>query len=101
MVFSMMIRWYNMMDSLYLLISSVYLSREEQRTGFTENIMNVEAYMETLMLNEMEVQRLLDPDVLLDALAEGFKALSEGQVDAPKRIGITVPDTGFLLSMPA
>lgn len=57
--------------------------------------------METLMLNEMEVQRLLDPDMLLDALAEGFKALSEGQVDAPKRIGITVPDTGILLSMPA
>jgi ornithine cyclodeaminase/thiomorpholine-carboxylate dehydrogenase len=57
--------------------------------------------METLMLNEMEVQRLLDPDMLLDALAEGFKALSEGLVDAPQRIGVTVPDTGLLLSMPA
>ncbi len=57
--------------------------------------------METLMLNESEVERLLDPDMLLDALAEGFKALSEGFVDAPKRIGVTVPDTGFLLSMPA
>ena len=57
--------------------------------------------METLMLNETEVQRLLDPDMLLDALAEGFEALSEGHVDAPKRIGVTVPDTGFLLSMPA
>ena len=57
--------------------------------------------METLMLNEMEVQRLLDPNMLLDALAEGFKALSEGLVDAPKRIGVTVPDKGFLLSMPA
>jgi ornithine cyclodeaminase/thiomorpholine-carboxylate dehydrogenase len=56
--------------------------------------------METLMLNETEVQRLLDPDMLLDALAEGFKALSEGHVDAPKRIGVTVPDTGILLSMP-
>jgi ornithine cyclodeaminase/thiomorpholine-carboxylate dehydrogenase len=57
--------------------------------------------METLILNETEVQRLLDPDMLLDALAEGFKALSQGLVDAPKRIGVTVPDTGFLLSMPA
>jgi alanine dehydrogenase len=57
--------------------------------------------METLMLNETEVKRLLDPDMLLDALSEGFKALSEGLVDAPKRIGVTVPDTGFLLSMPA
>lgn len=57
--------------------------------------------METLMLNETEVQRLLDPDMLLDALAEGFKALSEDRVDAPKRIGVSVPDTGFLLAMPA
>lgn len=57
--------------------------------------------METLMLNETEVQRLLDPDMLLDALAEGFMALSEGLVDAPKRNGVSVPDIGFLLSMPA
>ena len=57
--------------------------------------------MHILMLNETEVQRLLDPDALLDALAEGFRALSEGQVDAPKRIGASVPNTGFLLAMPA
>jgi ornithine cyclodeaminase/thiomorpholine-carboxylate dehydrogenase len=57
--------------------------------------------MDILMLNETEVQRLLDPDTLLDALAEGFKALSEGLVDAPKRNGVSAPDTGFLLAMPA
>jgi alanine dehydrogenase len=57
--------------------------------------------MHILMLNETEVQRLLDLDALLDALAEGFKALSEGLVDAPKRNGVSVPDTGFLLAMPA
>src|SRR5713101_6811577 len=57
--------------------------------------------MDILLLNEMEVQRLLDPDALLDALAEGFSALSEGLIDAPKRIGVTVPNTGFLLAMPA
>jgi ornithine cyclodeaminase/alanine dehydrogenase-like protein (mu-crystallin family) len=57
--------------------------------------------MEILMLNETEVQRLLDPDALLDALAEGFKAQSSGLVDAPKRIGASVPNTGFLLAMPA
>src|SRR5437870_13606317 len=57
--------------------------------------------MEILMLNESEVERLLDPEMLLDALAEGFRALSEGLVVAPKRIGVTVPNTGFLLAMPA
>ena len=57
--------------------------------------------MDILMLNETEVQRLLDPDALLDALAEGFRALSSGLVDAPKRIGVSVPNTGFLLTMPA
>src|SRR5437763_17067193 len=60
----------------------------------------MEDYMETLMLNESEVERLLDPDMLLETLSEGFKALSEGLVDAPKRIGVSVPNTGFLLSMP-
>ncbi len=57
--------------------------------------------MNILMLNETEVQRLLDPDALLDALAGGFKALSEGLVSAPKRNEVTVPNTGFLLAMPA
>src|SRR2546430_7055490 len=57
--------------------------------------------METLILNETEVQGLLDPDLLLDALAEGFKALSEGLVDALKRNWVCVPNTGFLLSMAA
>ena len=53
------------------------------------------------MLNETEVQRLLDPDALLDALAEGFRAQSSGLVDAPKRNGVSIPNTGFLLAMPA
>jgi len=57
--------------------------------------------MDILLLNEIEVQRLLDPDALLDALAEGFAALSSGLVDAPKRLGVSVPNTGFLLAMPA
>ena len=57
--------------------------------------------MDILLLTETVVQRLLDPDALLDALAEGFRAQSSGLVDAPKRNGVSVPDTGFLLAMPA
>ncbi|HEY4385078.1 MAG TPA: ornithine cyclodeaminase family protein [Ktedonobacteraceae bacterium] len=57
--------------------------------------------MDILMLNEAEVQSLLDPDALLDALAESFKALSSNLVDAPKRIGVSVPHIGSLLAMPA
>src|SRR5256886_7827539 len=55
--------------------------------------------MDILLLNETEVKRLLDPDALLDALAEGFMALSGGLVSAPKRNEVSVPNTGFLLSM--
>jgi alanine dehydrogenase len=57
--------------------------------------------MQILILSAQDVQRLLDPDGLLDALADGFRALSAGQVDAPKRIGVSVPAAGFLLAMPA
>lgn len=57
--------------------------------------------MNILMLNEAEVQKLLDPDALLDALSEAFKALSAGLVVAPKRNEVAVPDAGFLLAMPA
>lgn len=57
--------------------------------------------MDILLLNETEVQQLLDLDALLDALADGFKALSSGQVEAPKRQGVSVSGAGSLLSMPA
>src|SRR5487761_75815 len=57
--------------------------------------------MDILTLNETEIRRLLEPDALLDALAEGFKAQSDGLVEAPQRIGVSVPNTGFLLAMPA
>jgi ornithine cyclodeaminase/thiomorpholine-carboxylate dehydrogenase len=57
--------------------------------------------MDILLLNEAEVQSLLDPDALLDALAEGFRAQSNGLVDAPKRNEVSVPNRGFLLAMPA
>jgi ornithine cyclodeaminase/thiomorpholine-carboxylate dehydrogenase len=56
--------------------------------------------MRVLMLSASEVERLLDPEALLDALADAFKALSAGEVVAPGRGEVTAGDAGFLLTMP-
>lgn len=52
-------------------------------------------------IGEAEVARLLDPSALLDALAEGFKALALGKVAAPPRPQVAVPGAGFSLAMAA
>ncbi|MGZ3638514.1 MAG: hypothetical protein ACXVCX_11830 [Ktedonobacterales bacterium] len=57
--------------------------------------------MQVLMLGESDVQRLLDPDALLNALADEFRTLSDGGVAAPKRSELPVADAGILLAMPA
>jgi ornithine cyclodeaminase/thiomorpholine-carboxylate dehydrogenase len=57
--------------------------------------------MDLLILSQNEVQGLLDLDDLLNALAEGFMALSEGKILAPNRNELSVPDAGYLLVMPA
>jgi ornithine cyclodeaminase/alanine dehydrogenase-like protein (mu-crystallin family) len=57
--------------------------------------------MDLLLLSATDVQKLLDPDALIDALAEAFLALNGGLVDAPRRNQVSVRDTGFLLAMPA
>lgn len=54
-----------------------------------------------LMLSEADVKTLLDPLRLLDALAEGFRDLSAGLIQAPERPEIIVPQKGFSLAMPA
>lgn len=54
-----------------------------------------------LILSEAEVRDLLDPVALLDALADGFRALAGGRVQAPPRPEIVVPAKGFSLAMPA
>lgn len=56
--------------------------------------------MRVLMLSAGEVERLLDPDALLDALADEFKALSAGHIVAPGRTEVSVGDPGFLMAMP-
>jgi alanine dehydrogenase len=57
--------------------------------------------MDVLFLSKSEVERLLDPRALLDALAQGFADLSAGKIACPNRPELTVPDAGFLLSMAA
>ncbi|HEX6024532.1 MAG TPA: ornithine cyclodeaminase family protein, partial [Solirubrobacter sp.] len=47
-----------------------------------------------------EVEQLLDLGDLLDRLRDGFMALSQGEVNAPGRNELTMPDEAFLLGMP-
>ena len=54
-----------------------------------------------VVLSESEVAGLLDPSELLDGLADGFRALASGAVQAPERPAIMVPGKGFSLAMPA
>ncbi|MEE4452185.1 ornithine cyclodeaminase family protein [Novosphingobium resinovorum] len=55
-----------------------------------------------LLLSQAEIIGLLDPDQLLEALAEGFKAItSDPEVVVPPRGELVVPGTGLLLTMPA
>ena len=56
--------------------------------------------MDVLILNRAEVESLLDLGQLLDALRDGFKALTAGEVKAPARNELTMPDEAFLLGMP-
>jgi alanine dehydrogenase len=55
---------------------------------------------EVLTLDGAAVERLLDPRELMDALAEGFRALTRGDVIAPDRNQLAMPGGDFLLSMP-
>lgn len=54
-----------------------------------------------LVLSEADVIRLLDPLELLNGLEDGFRGLSEGDIQVPDRPEITVPQKGFTLFMPA
>jgi alanine dehydrogenase len=56
--------------------------------------------MELLVLSRAEAEELLDLRQLLDALRDGFRALSAGEVTAPGRNELTMPDEAFLLGMP-
>ena len=55
---------------------------------------------EVLILDRATIERMLDPRALIDALAEGFRALTRGDVAAPDRNQLAMPGGDFLLSMP-
>src|SRR5918993_6118815 len=55
--------------------------------------------MPLLLLSQEDVERLLDPAAMLEALSQGFAELSAGNVTAPGRTGVNTPD-GFLGTMP-
>ncbi|HEX6023661.1 MAG TPA: ornithine cyclodeaminase family protein [Solirubrobacter sp.] len=51
-----------------------------------------------LILSRSDVESVLDPEALLEAVAEGFMALSSGAVDAPPRQAVAA-DGGSVLTM--
>jgi len=52
------------------------------------------------MLSQADVTALLDLDRLLDALEEGFRAVSSGKVEVPGRTAVTTEHDGWLGTMP-
>ena len=55
-----------------------------------------------LVLNRRDVEALLDPDRLVEALAQAMVDLSAGAVSMPPRVAATVPEPpSLLLAMPA
>jgi ornithine cyclodeaminase len=55
-----------------------------------------------LILSRREVERLLDPDRLIDAVAEAMAELSAGRASMPARVAARVPERdGLLAVMPA
>jgi ornithine cyclodeaminase/thiomorpholine-carboxylate dehydrogenase len=57
------------------------------------------APLELLAIGAADIVRLVDPARTIDLLAEGFKALSRGEVQAPPRPKVEVPGKGFSLAM--
>lgn len=54
-----------------------------------------------LILSRTDVEELLDPTALIEALARAMADLSAGAVSMPTRIAADVPERGFLGVMPA
>jgi len=59
------------------------------------------AAVSLLCISGADIMRLVDPAKTLDALAQGFRMLTRGEVDAPPRPKVEVPGKGFSLAMMA
>nr|WP_292639915.1 hypothetical protein [Mesorhizobium sp.] len=57
--------------------------------------------IKVLSLSEAEIKKCIDLRKLLDALSDGFKALSNGRVVNPARPQLDIPNAGYSLAMPA
>lgn len=55
---------------------------------------------ELLYLSREDVERLLDIDAMLDALAKALISFSAGVTTVPPRVGIRIPELGILGTMP-
>lgn len=55
--------------------------------------------MDVLVLSQRDVAALLDPDALIDRLADGFAALSAGEMRVPLR-NMVPTDNGAVIAMP-
>ena len=56
---------------------------------------------QVMTLSEMEVEKYLNLQELLDGLEDGFRGLELGEVQSPPRTQLSVAGKGFSLAMPA
>jgi len=68
--------------------------------ALSRHLASYHAAVEILFLGRAEVERLLDLDQLIEALAVAFKELSSGRAAVPPRTAAVVPGSGLLASMP-
>src|SRR5258708_7508179 len=56
---------------------------------------------QVMTLSEMDVEKYLDLQELLDGLEDGFRGLELGEIQSPPRPQVSVAGKGFSLTMPA
>jgi alanine dehydrogenase len=77
------------------------MNRPEFTTAARGSTAYAKGQIDVLTLSEDDIKETLDLSELLDALAEGFKALSRGDVVNPARPQLDIPGYGYSLAMSA